>query len=636
MLSFVQTPNLRIRVFVAVFALACIASLAFVFARPAVYAGSARLQVEMLPGSSQSGDGDNTAPNLLVAAQALTSNVVLDEVARQLGGSPSLNADALRGMLSAAPVEGTNVIDLHGEGGDRELLLRALRAWTEAWRRTETDAHAQSSTATLEDARTSVEQLKRDVAAKRQELEQFRKKFDIVSGERDENQSAARLRALNSAINEARNREVKAEAALNAMRENMAAGKPVAGAAERAVVADLERRASDLRDRMKDLEQEFTPHYLSFDPKYKAMKANLTRLEQQIEQERRGSAAQAVQAAEDELASSRQAQLRLQQEFTVRKRETQEFSTRFSEQTALVNELKRLEESYDGEKARLAALDAGRKRAGPKMTVLAVPSVPERPIRPDYWRDALIGIAGSCALGFAAVWFVEFFKRSGVPRLEPATQPIIHISYPPGITLDRAVPVLASDAPRLIERIPQFPRELSGPEVYALWNAAGPDARVVVAGLLGGLSLEDLTALRHEDVDFDANSMRIPSVSGRSGALRDPLRRLLIERRPATGSGAALSDRQGKPLSNADLEGLVACAACDAGLSNPVEVTSEALRHTYFAYLIRQGARLADIGEFIGHISPAAFRDYGRLSPAGPGLPLEQIDPVFPALRVQG
>ena len=71
-----------------------------------------------------------------------------------------------------------------------------------------------------------------------------------------------------------------------------------------------------------------------------------------------------------------------------------------------------------------------------------------------------------------------------------------------------------------------------------------------------------------------------------------------------------------------------------AAPGHATEVASEVLRHTYFAYLIRQGARLADIGEFIGRIPPAAFREYGRLSPLGPGLPLERIDPVFPALRM--
>jgi hypothetical protein len=146
-------------------------------------------------------------------------------------------------------------------------------------------------------------------------------------------------------------------------------------------------------------------------------------------------------------------------------------------------------------------------------------------------------------------------------------------------------------------------------------------------------SLEEIAALRYEDIDFEANFAHVTGAGGRNCTLRDPLRRLLIERRSASRGDAPLANARGGPLSRDDLEGLVTCAACDAGLANPAEVTADAMRHTYFAYLIRQGARLAEIGEFIGGIPPAAFREYGRLSPPGPGLPLEQIEPVFPALR---
>ena len=48
---------------------------------------------------------------------------------------------------------------------------------------------------------------------------------------------------------------------------------------------------------MKDLEHDYTPQYLALDPKYKALRANLTRLEQQIEREQQSSAQQALQAA---------------------------------------------------------------------------------------------------------------------------------------------------------------------------------------------------------------------------------------------------------------------------------------------------------------------------------------------------
>jgi hypothetical protein len=442
----------------------------------------------------------------------------------------------------------------------------------------------------------------------------------------------AQLKGLNSALNDARNREINAEARFNAMRDNVAAGKGVQLPADKANIRNLEQRATDLRDKMKDLESEYSLKFLQMDPNYKAMRANLTRLEQQIEQERQAGSQQALQGAEEELVSARQTVLRLQKDLAGRKREAQEFTTRFAEHTALVNELRQLEGSADAGRQRLTQLEMGKSLAGPKVTILTQPSVPERPLRPDYWRDALLGVVGSAVLGLIAVWFVEFFKRSGVPRLEPATQPIIHINYSPSPMLEVAVPTFGAPALQLTESIARLPREISGPEVHALWAAASPDTRLVIAALLGGLSIDELAALRYEDIDFDADRVRVSAASDRSYSLREPLRHLLSERQ-AAGGAAPLTYTRGAALSSADLEGLITCAACDAGLANPAEVTSEVLRHTYVAYLVRQGVRLADLGDIIGHVAPAAFREYGRLSPPGPGLPLGQIDPVFPALR---
>ena len=514
-------------------------------------------------------------------------------------------------------------------------MPQILGAWIEVYRQSHINAHDQSSVAVLEEMHSAVEQLRQNLLAKRQEIEQFRRKFDIVSLESEQNQAMAQLKGLNTALNDARSREVNAEARFNAMRDNVAAGRMATRPEDKRNIADLEQRAIDLGDRMKDLENDYSPQYLGMDPNYKTLRANLARLEQRIERERQTSAQQALQSAEEELVSARQTVLRLQQDLAARKRGGQDFTTRFAEHTALVNELQRLEGSYDAAKERLAQLEIEKRGAGPKVTILSQPSVPERPLRPDYWRDALLGVAGSGVLGLFAVWFVEFFKRSGVPQPLPSTQPIFHIAYSPSGMLGAAVPVIGASTQKLLETPARLPRELSGPEVRALWAAGSPDARLVIAAMLGGLSIEEVGALRYEDIDLDAGCLHLAGASTRSCALREPLRHLLSERRAAGGGQAILAGSQGDPLASADLEGLIACAACDAGLANAVEVNSEVLRHTYLAYLVRQGARLADLGGIIGPVAPAVLREYGRLSPPGPGLPLEQIDPVFPALRRQ-
>jgi hypothetical protein len=118
--------------------------------------------------------------------------------------------------------------------------------------------------------------------------------------------------------------------------------------------------------------------------------------------------------------------------------------------------------------------------------------------------------------------------------------------------------------------------------------------------------------------------------------LREPLRQLLSTHGIAGSGPVTAAVPQLDPLSSTDAEALIVCAACDAGLAHPTEVNADVLRHTYLAFLVRQGVRLADIGSLTGHIAPALLREYGRLSPPGPGLALEHIDPVFPALRRYG
>jgi site-specific recombinase XerD len=75
------------------------------------------------------------------------------------------------------------------------------------------------------------------------------------------------------------------------------------------------------------------------------------------------------------------------------------------------------------------------------------------------------------------------------------------------------------------------------------------------------------------------------------------------------------------------------CAAYDAGLADAHEVTPAILRHTYVAFLLQQGARFGDIARIVGRLPPEELSAYMRLAPAQARVPLEQVDPILPALR---
>lgn len=70
----------------------------------------------------------------------------------------------------------------------------------------------------------------------------------------------------------------------------------------------------------------------------------------------------------------------------------------------------------------------------------------------------------------------------------------------------------------------------------------------------------------------------------------------------------------------------------DAGLADAHEVTPAILRHTYLAFLLQQGARFADIGRIIGRLPQEELAAYMRFASAHPRVPLDQVDPIPPAL----
>ena len=437
--------NLRAWIFLPVFGIACIASLAYVYSRPAVYLSTARLQI-----GAPEESADPISP-----AQTLISGTLLEKIAQRQG---AIHPAALQEMLSAAPVSGTNLIELRAEGGERELLPRLLNVWIDVYRQGPGEVREAPSTAALDETRATVRQLQETLASRRRDIEAFRGTYDTASLERDESQAMVRLNGLNAALNDARVREVNAEARLNAMRESMAAGRAVRPPGERANTAELEKRALDLRERMKVTEQDYTPKYLAIDPGYKAARADLARLELQIEREQQSGAQQALRLAEEEMASARQAVLRVQTELAARKQEMQALSERIAEHTALVNELARVEEIYNAGNQRLAQLEVVKKATGPKVTVVDPPSVPDRPVYPDYASDAMLGVAGSGVVGLLAAWLFGSFRRTGMSRSTPLV-------------------------PKSVETLR---RVLSSAEVDALLAAAGPDSVPVIAALLGG------------------------------------------------------------------------------------------------------------------------------------------------------
>jgi succinoglycan biosynthesis transport protein ExoP len=629
----------RIAIFFTVFLAGCALSSAYAIFRPAEYRAAARL--EIVPGLSSPSEGANTGPrsalaengrkSFLTEVQVLVSRPLLEKAVARLGSSDDVSKDlgtdpvqGLGRMLSTESVEGTQVVRVQAQGTNPELLPRLVNTLTDVYREHLAAAYKQSVGTGNTQLRDETHVLDRQVAAKRQEVEAFRARYDIVSAERDENQLLSTVKGLGESLNDANTDVATAEGHLRAVRNAIAAGEVLGGAKNNPTLADIEKRGSQLREQLHELELRFTPQYLELDPAAKALRGRLANLDQQMGSERATGQRAALAEAQQQLTSAREAAERLQQQLNGNKQAAQAFAARLNEYKAMQEDLAHLEQLHRGAIERLAQLEASEAENAPRVEVLEAATVPQEPLYPAY-LPAGIGAAASLVLGIFAVRFIEFFARPD-PAPEPAfLQPF----WPRPLTRE----ALSAQRPLLTAEPMQLPapdaplRQLTDLEIAALLQAANDEGRLLMVAFFTGLTVEEIVGLRWDGVDLDAGTIKVPGRSARILDLREPLRDLINARRAA-------QQPTPSPASSADeAADLVMCAAYDAGLSDAHEVTPTILRHTYVAFLLQQGARFADIGRIVGRLPQEELAAYMRLAPAQPRMPLEQIDLILPALR---
>lgn len=647
-----QRNRYRLLIFLGVFTLSALAGLIYTFIRPPVYQSTATLQVG--PTETPSG-GSPDSPTVIIERaagaadpqyvtaqlQVLTSPDLLNKLYERLaagGPRPGLPASPgeLPRRLEAAPVGDSNIIELRVRGPQPEPLPDLADAWIETYMAAQAEAEQSGASSNVAALRRQLQEIAPKVAAKRQALEQFRQQYGIISLEGGENPIPAQLRGLQDALNRAGEKEANARAQVAAIREAVAQGTPAIRPQDQARIDQMELKATQLRTRLNELHERYTPQYLALDPKNGAMAQELERLEKQIVEQRRSSQRVAVAEAEQEWANARRAVTNLQQQLAAQKQTAQAFTARFAEHAALQQELTRLEQIQQQTQTRLAEQEVVQRQTFPKLTVLSRPSLPDLPIYPNYWRDAGVSLAGALLCGILGVGLYELLNRSPQPTPRPESKSYFYaipdqrreqpLGPPP-----EALPPAPAGA--LSYRPPM--RELSAAAVEALLEVADPAGRLLVMLLLSGLTLEEIVELHWEQVDLAAGQLYIVGASPRAIPLTG---RLLAElSHQATHQptpSTPLLQQHNQPVNAAAAAALLSCLAHDAGLADADDVNPQRLRHTYLAFLARQGARLTELEQRAGHLPPTALAEYRIFSPPGPGRPLAEIDCVYPALRV--
>lgn len=635
-----QGNRRRLRVFLLVFGVAIVAGQVFNFARDARYRAEARLQLNLpaptqavLPASVQTGSKtatepvperrEETPPSFGTELQIMTSRPLVESAISRIraAGQPlpagADSVEAAHAMLEAKLVDGS--VRLVAIGTPAEALAPLVNTLFDVYR--EQLATRFQGNAVLADRNAQDEEqgLRARVDAKRRAIDEFRARHNIVSLERDENQVLSQVKGLGTAHSVANDKAVAAEAKLRSISESIAAGKTVVRARDNPTLANLEQRQSQLREELRELERGYTPAYLAMDPRVRALNSRIADLDNQIRQTRDAAQQAALSEAQEEAATARAAANRLASQISGDRQSVQQFTVRLGEYKAMQEELLRLEAMHREALSHATGLATGKASRTPTVTLLEAAVIPREPWSPNYTRDAGIAFLVSVVLALIAMWVVELFNRSDAP-----SPLVVAPSWAPNLpmeSLTRQLP--AASTPPLLEPPAVLPRELDADEVSALLRAATGSTRVMIAALLSGLSPDELLALRVADIDFGSGEIRLRD---RVLPLTEPLSKLLPVADPAQRIVAGCAENV------EDIETALIIAAHDAGLESAGEISAAALRHSYIAFLVRQGIRFHDLTRLVGRLPVQMLTAYGDFAPAGEKRPLETISLVLPPL----
>jgi hypothetical protein len=271
------------------------------------------------------------------------------------------------------------------------------------------------------------------------------------------------------------------------------------------------------------------------------------------------------------------------------------------------------------------------------LQVLEHAVITKQPWRPLYWRDGGIVVVAALLLALAAMWLVELFNRPAPTPSVLVTQPVLAGALLPGQALtgiagESARRQLDLDAHPRLAAPASLPRELTTQEAVALLAGADADARRAAVLLLCGLSPDEARQLRWRDVDTAGAAIEVTGAHRRRVAVPAPVLAQLGE--PAAADAPVLCGADGQPVDAPALAAALLVAAHDAGIEQAQQVTPESLRHTYLAFLVRQGARFADITRWVGPLAPEALPEYSRLAPAGVRADAQAVQRIYPALAL--
>lgn len=613
------TRTRRVRrwwVFILVFLACMLASQTYIFLQPAIYQSMATVL------TMAKTDIDQVSPSadvqhVSIQKQILLGATVLEKTTEHLQNMLTNNRnwsqDELKSMFMVVPEPGTNLVHLQAEGPEPKLLQRAINAWIDSYMKLRASFIADNTDKVTQELQDQLKRIEQQVADKRHEIDQFRLQHDILSTESADNQAHARLQGLNKALNDAMTEEVKTKAKLDSILDAISRNQVVVPEADGNTMAVLVQQAEKLRDQLAGLEAQYTKEYIELNPKLRKVREQLVDIEIKISEKASTGKNFARQEAENNYAAARQAVQAIKQQMQEHKKQAAEYTAQFSDHQALQQELLKLETLQQDTKQRLVDIDVKQRENYPQVDVVDWASLPDKPIRPNYLQESLLAAGMSLFLGLLTVVIIDYLNREPTITHPPMNLGGIHLHHQPQAMLD----ISEQQRQVIYEPLKSLPmaerqRELSRDEVLTLFETADSPIKVIISLVMNGLSLTEIVSLTAECLNVELLMIFIP---GQRNLLMTPTVAHCFK-------DMRLFDNWPK---EDDIKTLLCCAAIDGGLTEPEQITVDALRFTYILFLLRQGIKLVDLTKIVGSLPPSELIELGRLSATESSVSLETV-----------
>ncbi len=608
-------------VLTSVFTLVMVIGLGWVWSRPAIYQSQAIIHFSY----AQPLSNEQTAvpeEQISLNEKRLSSNRILENLSSELNTElgVELSTEQLANMISTDSKLASRIINLYTTGENPDLLQPVLSQWLDLYLRLLEEETQVNTADDIQLAKEKLIALEEKIVEQRALVEQYSEDNNIISLERDENRTLAKIKSMGSALDQAETQQAEAQAALNSVTIAIQKGQQVIHPGDKLALDDMRKAIKDGESYLASLAQRYTEEYMNLDPDVVNRKRNLENLIGRYEERLKDSQQRYVEDLNRTLVASKEKQKQLEAQLDQLGRDAQQFNQKLDEYARQTRSLEQLQRQAQQLKDQIVEKEV-QKPFQAKINVLEAPFVPTYPISPLYWRDSAIvaGVAVLAAL-FALLLF-SFIHRSKQPAASVTSYTVVP---PSGLTLEHQMrqqqmlaqqhqAALGNSATTPVAALESHvtPRLLTQAECQALYQVANRDGKVALTLIMHGVTVQESLALTYEQIDVQNCQITIQGALPRTVALSDHAVELFT---PMVAQGQPDQSVWVAEMDSEQLDHMIVNMGHDAGVAYPEQLNTASLRHTYLTFLVTQGARLNDLEQIAGYVSPSQLSVYRQVN----------------------